>query len=159
MVRYLIARGADVNISCFHPNIPASLAAAVWSNPSTEIVALLLKHGANISCRAYGETLLEYVSLNNREIYRLILEKTGRTGACVTVGDILDAVRSPRALSEYLARHHGMVSQRQLEMALSESINQCDHGIKTTLTLLDCGIDPNGLTLEEPPLLLAAFCD
>jgi ankyrin repeat protein len=160
MVRFLLEKGADVNIYCYDQHIPTSIAAAVWNNPDTEIVTLLLKHGADINCSVYGQDLLDYVSLNCRNVYRLILEKTGRTGASVTVGDILDAARrGSRALSEYLARHHGRVSQKQLETALYESINQCDHDIKTTLVLLDSDIDPNGLTLDEPPLLLAAICD
>jgi ankyrin repeat protein len=52
-----------------------------------------------------------------------------------------------------------MASQKQLETALYESINRFDYDIKTTLVLLDWGVDPNGLTLDEPPLSLAAICD
>lgn len=159
MVRFLLEKGANVNLYCYNYSVPTPIAAAV-SKANTEIVALLLKHGADINCSVYGEDLLEYVSLNCRNVYQLILEKTGRTGASVTVGDILDAARrGSHALSEYLARHHGRVSQKQLEKALYESINQCNYDIRTTLVLLDSDIDPNGLTLDEPPLCIAAICD
>lgn len=119
MVRFLLEKGADVNIRCSNQDIPTAIAAALHSKPNTEIVTLLLEHGADIKCSVYQEDLLEYVSLNYRNVYRLFLEKTGRTGASVTAGDILDAARKgSRALSEYLARHHGRVSQEQLETAI-----------------------------------------
>jgi ankyrin repeat protein len=160
MVRFLLEKGADVNIGCSDQDIPTPIAAAVLDEPNTEIVTLLLEHGPYIECSVVGYDLLDYVSLNHRNVYRLILEKTGRTGASVTAGDVLEAARKgSRVLSEYLTRHRGRVSQKQLEKALYEAINQFDYDIKTTLVLLDWGVDPNGLTLVEPPLLLAASCD
>ena len=160
MVRFLLKKGANVNTYSSYSSAPTPIAAALLPNPDTEIITLLLEHGADIKCSVYNKDLLEYVSLEYSNIYRLILEKTGMTGASVTVGEIVSAARKgSRALSNYLARHLGRISQKQLELALYESINFLDFDIEATFVLLDWGIDPNGLTLHEPPLFQATTID
>ncbi|KAF4630479.1 hypothetical protein G7Y89_g7654 [Cudoniella acicularis] len=159
MVKLLLENGANVNISCFASTSPA-ISEAVSESPVMEIVDLLLEHGADIKCSVHGQDLLDYVSLNHRDIYRLILDKRGGTIASVTVGDILEAAhKGSRPLSEYLDHHRGSVTQKQLETALCESIKRSFDDINSTLALLECGVDPNGLTLYEPPLLVVATCD
>jgi ankyrin repeat protein len=87
----------------------------------------------------------------------LLLERVG-TRAPVTVGDILDAAgKGSRTLSKYLARHHGKVSQNQLDRALYQSILRSPRNITAVSVLLAWGADPDGLTLDEAPLIAAAI--
>jgi ankyrin repeat protein len=107
MVRLPLENGADANIR-WPGDTPTAIAVAVWYNPSTEIVDLLIEYGADINCSVYGKDLLNYVSLYNRDIYRFIVDKIGRTIASVTIGDILEAAnKGSHPLSEYLRRRHG----------------------------------------------------
>jgi ankyrin repeat protein len=160
MVRFLLDKGADVNARCSSSYTPTALAVGVGWNHNIEIVTLLLEHGADLRCSVYEQDLLDYVSLNCKDVYRLIREKRGANKTFVTVADILDAAsKGSGSLSDYLSRHKDNVSQEQLENALYESINQNGYGMKTTVALLDWGVDPNTPTLDEPPLLLAAICD
>jgi ankyrin repeat protein len=160
MVRLLLDNGADPNIHCYG-YIPTAISKAVFTtNPLMEIVDLLLQHGADIKCSVLEQDLLDYVSVKDRDIYRFILDKMGGTVASVTVGDILEAAhRGSRPLSEYLGHHRRSVTQKQLEKALYESINLSSYGISTTLALLEYGVDPNGLTLDDPPLMVAVLAD
>lgn len=102
---------------------------------------------------------MEYLSLGDYKLYRFILKKTGQEeGTLLTVGDILKVARKgTNTFLKFLGNNEGKLSQHQLEKALYESINYSDSGIGTTLTLLEFGVDPNGTTLDEPPLLVAAL--
>jgi hypothetical protein len=160
MVRLLLDNRADPNIHCYRYIPTAILKAVFTTNPLMEIVDLLLQYGADIKCSVLEQDLLDYVSVKDRDIYRFILDKMGGTVASVIVGDILEAAhRGSRPLLEYLSHHHRSVTQKQLEKALYESINLSGYGISATLALLEYSVDPNGLTLDDPPLMVAVLAD
>lgn len=157
MVRFLLDNGANVNARCSHPGTTTALAAYVHYCSNIEIATLLLEHGADIHCLVSGQDLLDYVSLYNRDLYRLIKKKRNEKETFVTVGDIVDAAgKGSGPLSDYLNRHKDKVSQKQLEEALSKAVYNIDYSMKTTIGLLDWGVDPDTPTLDEPPLLSVA---
>ena len=159
MVKFLLENGADVNKVCGNnPNLPTPLAAAVWHQPNYDIVSLLLDRGANIQCYVDNEDLLEYLSLNDYKLYQFILKKIGREETLLTTGDILKAAqKGTNIFLKFLSCNEEKVSQHHLEKALYESIKQSEYSIGTTLTLLEADVDPNGTTLDEPPLIAVAL--
>jgi ankyrin repeat protein len=152
-VRFLLSLGADVNrvLPAFEHDTVLGRAAY---NKDLRIFSLLVEHGANTSCRVGGKDLLEWSSLNCRNIYGFLKGKVGSIAVGVTIGDLVDAAnQSTRSLRAYISNHEGQVSKRQLEGALSESI-RLEH-LTATLVLLQHGVSPDCYTLNTRPLLTA----
>lgn len=144
---------ANVNSVSYHCNPDTALGkAALMKN--AEIVTLLVEHGAKVSCKVAGKDLLDWASLNCRNIYNLLKEKFGSITDGVTIGDLVDAAKKSRhSLKTYICKYEGQVSTHQLEEALIESIRL--EQIAATVTLLLCGVSPNCYTLEKRPLWTA----
>jgi hypothetical protein len=82
-----------------------------------------VEYGTNTSCKVAGKDLLEWSSLNCRDIYGLLKEKVGTVDVGVTIGDLVDAAsKSMLFLQAYIGKHEGRVSKHQLEAALDRSI-------------------------------------
>ncbi|KIX08773.1 uncharacterized protein Z518_03430 [Rhinocladiella mackenziei CBS 650.93] len=75
---------------CMQNEANTALGIAV-ARKNTEIVALLLEHDASTSYEVAGIDLLEWPSLNWRNIYSLLKEKIGSVAVGATIGDLVDA--------------------------------------------------------------------
>lgn len=152
-IRFLLSIGADVNCIVCRRDPNTALGKAT-SMGNAEIVALLVDHGSNISCKVEGKDLLEWSSLNSRNIYNFLKGKFGSIADGVTIGDLVEAAKkSTRFLKAYISRHEGQVSTYQLEEALSESI-RLGH-FAATVALLQHGVSPDCYTLKARPLWTA----
>ncbi|KAL8310357.1 hypothetical protein RB597_010277 [Gaeumannomyces tritici] len=165
MARCLLKQGADVNLECNVQDAPTPLGALVdcapWESPNLEIAELLLDYGADIECTVLGHDFMDYVSLHHKALRRFILQKLDLKGRAVSICDILDEARKGHlCLSTFVHRNEGEISQDLLEKALYESMNLTTYGVGITEALLTLdGVDANGPTLDEPPLMLAAICE
>lgn len=164
-IGFLLSLGADVNIVLYGCNPNTALGKAA-SLKNAEIVALLVEHGAKISCTVaekdhvswtvVEKDLLDWSSLKCRNIYSLLKEKFGSITDGVTIGDLVDAAKkSTRSLKAYISRYEGQVSTHQLEEALGESI-RLEH-IAATVALLQHGVSPDCYTLKTRPLWTALY--
>jgi ankyrin repeat protein len=152
-IRFLLSLGADVNCVVYGWNPNTALAMATYMG-NAEIVALLVEHGSKVSCTVEGKDLLEWSSLNSRNIYNFLKEKFGSITDGVTIGDLVEAAKkSTRSLKAYISRHEGQVSTYQLEEALSESI-RLGH-LAASVALLQHGVSPDCYTLKTRPLWTA----
>jgi ankyrin repeat protein len=155
-IQFLLRAGADVNghdrrhyVKCTTP-----LGCAVWKK-NTEVVVLLLEHGAGagVSAKIEGMLIMEWAALSCRSIYELLAERLPAAIGFL-LGDLVEAANRGRdALVAYIARHPEGGTTRQLEKALEQSIRG-EH-VNAAITLLEHGVSPNGSTLETPPLLSA----
>ncbi|KAI8657953.1 hypothetical protein NCS57_01175400 [Fusarium keratoplasticum] len=154
-VTFLLELGADVNKASFSygAGYEVPLARAVLSKES-DIVAVLLKHNANTSCKVEKQDIMQWSSLNCRNIYRLLQEHMGAIDVGFTIGDLVDAANEGNdSLNAYLQRQRRTVSKQQLEQALSESIRL--GYIAATNALLKHGVSPNCPCLDSTPLRTA----
>ncbi|KAM6521887.1 hypothetical protein FALCPG4_011589 [Fusarium falciforme] len=154
-VTFLLELGADVNKGSFSygGDHEVPLAKAVLSKES-DIVAVLLKHDANTSCKVEKQDIMQWSSLNCRNIYRLLQEHIGAIDVGFTIEDLVDAANEGNdSLNAYLQRQRRTVSKQQLEQALSESIRL--GYIAATTALLKHGVSPNCPCLDSPPLRTA----
>ncbi|KAF8852310.1 ankyrin [Acephala macrosclerotiorum] len=152
-IRFLLSLGADVYI-VLRESKPNTALGKAASLKNAEIVALLVEHGAKISCTVVEKDLLEWSSLNCRNIYSLLKENFGSITDGVTIGDLVDAaMKSTRSLKAYVSRYEGQVSTHQLEEALGESI-RLGH-LAATVALLQHGVSPDCYTLKIRPLWTA----
>ncbi|KAF4463874.1 hypothetical protein FALBO_9297 [Fusarium albosuccineum] len=153
-VTFLLELGADVNKRCFiSTRYEAPLAEAVLREQS-DIVAALLKHGANTSCKVGNQDLMQWCSLNCRNMYRLLQEHMGAFDVGYTIGDLIHAANEgDNSLNAYLERQRRRVSEKQLEEALGESI-RLGH-LAATEALLEHGVSPDCPSLKTPPLRTA----
>lgn len=154
-VTFLLKLGADVNKASFlyGADYQVPLARAVlWKE--SDIVAVLLKHNANTSCKVENQDIMQWSSLHCRKIYRLLQEHMGSIDVGFTMGDLVDAANEGNdSLNAYLQRQPRTVSKQQLEQALGESI-QLGY-IAATKALLKHGVNPNCPCLGSPPLRTA----
>jgi ankyrin repeat protein len=152
-IRFLLSLGADVNCVIHRMDPDTALGKAVYKG-NAEIVALLVEHGSKISCKVEKKDLLEWSSLNSRNIYGFLREKFGSITDCVTIGDLVEAAKkSTRSLKAYISKHKGQVSTYQLEEALSESI-RLGH-LAASVSLLQHGVSPDCYTLDTRPIWTA----
>jgi ankyrin repeat protein len=152
-IRFLLSLGADVDTVLYGCNPNTALGKAA-SLKDAEIVALLVEHGSNISCTVAEKSLLEWSSLNCRDIYSLLKEKFGSITDGFTIGDLVDAAKKGRfSLRAYISRYEGQVSTHQLEEALGESIRL--NNLASTVALLQHGVSPDCYTLKTRPLWTA----
>ena len=156
-VRFLLDLGANVNVVMYdiygdYRQYTALGTAVVKGNP--EIVAMLLEHDASTSCKVEGMDLLEWSSLNCRNIYNLLKEKIGTFDVGVTIGDLVRAAnQGSHSLHAYINNHQGRITKYQFERALDESI-RLKH-LAATVALLQHGISPDCQTLDHRPLSTA----
>ncbi|KAH7006817.1 ankyrin repeat-containing domain protein [Ilyonectria destructans] len=154
-VTFLLELGADVNKGSFRYSggFEVPLVEAVLLKES-DIVAVLLEHDANTSCKVGKQNLIEWSSLNCRNIYRILQEHMGAIGVGFTIGDLIDAANEGNdSFKAYLQRHRRTVSKQQLEQALGESIRL--GYLAATTALLEHGVSPNCPCLDNPPLRTA----
>lgn len=154
-VTFLAELGVDVNEASFIDDeghvVP--LARAVLSKQS-HIVAVLLKHNAKTSCKVENQDIMQWASLNCRNIYRLLQEHMGAIDVGFTIGDLVDAANVGNdSLNAYLQRQPKTVSKKQLEQALEESIRL--RYIAATKALLKHGVSPDCPSLDSSPLRTA----
>jgi len=155
-VRFLLDLGADVNAVMYinHEYYEANtaLGLAVFRK-DLEIAAMLLEHDASTSCKVEGTDLLEWSSINCRNIYNLLKEKIGTVVVGVTIGDLIRAAnQGSHALHAYIHRHQG-ITKYQFERALDESI-RLEH-LTAIVALLQHGVSPDCYTLDHRPLSTA----
>ncbi|UPK95080.1 hypothetical protein LCI18_006015 [Fusarium solani-melongenae] len=154
-VTFLLGLGADANKASFSygGNYEVPLATAVLSKKS-DIVAVLLEHSASISCKVGNQDIMQWPSLNCRNIYRLLQEHMGSIDVGFTMEDLVDAANEGNdSLNAYLQRQPRTVSKQQLEQALNESIRL--GYIAATKALLKHGVSPDCPSLDSPPLRTA----
>ncbi len=152
-VRFLLDLGANVNSIIYAHNPNTALGNAV-ARKNPEIVALLLEHNASTSCEVEGIDLLEWSSLNCRNIYSLLKEKIGSVDVGVTIGDLVYAAnQSSHSLHAYIHSHRERITKHQFERALGESI-RLGH-VTATMVLLQHGVSPDCHTLDRRPLSTA----
>ncbi|KAJ3548728.1 hypothetical protein NM208_g870 [Fusarium decemcellulare] len=153
-VTFLLELGADVNKGRYvSTGYQTPLAKAVLREQS-DIVAVLLKHGANTSCKVEKQDIMQWCSLNCRNIYRLLQEHVGAVDVGFTTGDLIHAANEGNnSLDAYLESQLRTVSNEQLEEALGESISL--GYTAATEALLEHGVSPNSPSLETPPLQTA----
>ncbi|PVH99921.1 ankyrin [Periconia macrospinosa] len=151
-VRFLLECGADVDaITHYNRTSPATwtaLAAAVcWKRK--EIVAMLLEHHASISCKVGYMDLLEWTSLEDRNMYNLLKKSVGDVG--FNLGDLIfAATEGIHSLDAYKSRYQEGITTHLLEQALHESIVR--ENLEAVVTLLQSGVSPDGDTLHTRPL-------
>jgi ankyrin repeat protein len=167
LVKVLIEKGANVNRVCEDNKTPLTMAVNGYLNEFgltddedkplyMDIIKALLDYGADVQCSIHGMDLVEYVSLKDKALYRLLLEKSNRTASALTIGDILDAAgKGICALSRCLDHHQRTVTPKQLETALHASVCEDNRGVDTVSVLLTTGVNPNTPTLDRPPLMVA----
>lgn len=152
-IRFLLSLGADVNC-VLHGLIPNTALGKAAYMGNVEIVALLVEHGSNISCKVKEKDLLEWSSLNSRNIYNVLKEKFGSITDGVTIGDLVEAAgKGTHSLKAYISRYEGQVSTCQLEEALGESIRL--GYLTASVALLQHGVSPDCYTLKTRPLWTA----
>ncbi|KAF2684590.1 ankyrin [Lentithecium fluviatile CBS 122367] len=164
MTKFLLVKG--VNANCVDSDGYTALSTAVprftydgWEADQDEkstymdIINVLLEYDASTQCSVADENLIEYVSVRDKALYRLLLEKSDRTSSVLTVADILDAASNGlAALSRCLDRHKQRVTLKKLETALSKLVSR-DYGeLDTISVLLAAGVNPNTPTLDKRPL-------
>ncbi|KAI8714822.1 hypothetical protein NCS52_01203100 [Fusarium sp. LHS14.1] len=153
-VTFLLDLGADVNKGSFPYGgaYEVPLARAVLLR-EPKIVAVLLEHDADTSCKVDNQDIIQWSSLNCRNIYRLLQEHMG-SDLGFAIGDLVDAANEGNdSLNAYLQRQPITVSKQQLEQALGESVRL--EYIAAAKALLKHGVDPNCPCLDEPPLQTA----
>jgi len=162
MVQLLLEKGADPNLAPPNHDVPIAVvlrAAVLHPYAPTrslyfDLIGDLLKHGADIKRKISEESLLDYTSRKNFELYMFLLAKSGTTAPLVTVWDIIHATRqSTYSFTKYLQQHNEQITQRQLEMALYE-LAQDGGSLAAISILLASGADPNTPTLGQPLLSL-----
>ncbi|KAH8689738.1 ankyrin repeat-containing domain protein [Phaeosphaeriaceae sp. PMI808] len=151
-VRFLLECSADVNsISYMYGQgriAKTALAVAVVEKRS-EIVAMLLEHHASISCKVGDMDLLEWTSLEDRNMYNLLKKRMGDVS--FNLGDLVFAAKEgTHSLKAYKSSHQERITTHQLEQALHESI-RLEHSA-AIVALLQSGVSPDGDTLRERPL-------
>jgi ankyrin repeat protein len=135
-----------------------------WDNISTDGILLLLEAGANVDNDEIGDlSLLDWVYLNRRRLYSMVLPRSEHAKKYLTISGILYAANAGRqALSRYLnsmPRIEDWQRRRKLESALCEAANFCDQPIEVVRILLEFGVNPNVTTIsgQSPPLVMAAM--
>ncbi|KXX76216.1 Ankyrin repeat and KH domain-containing protein 1 [Madurella mycetomatis] len=120
----------------------------------TEMVALLLEHGADISGEIEDLPILEWAGLHCKSVFELLKERLGLGATGFLPVDVVEAAnRGGHALADYIAGQPEGVTAHQLERALEASI--LSNHLTATITLLQYGVNPNGPTLPVRPLTTA----
>jgi ankyrin repeat protein len=153
MTKFLLNSGANPNLYSRNGSNTALGIASCFRQFEFEIVSILLDHGANIEGHYWGNSILDYCAVENWSMYKFLLTKTGKLED-VHVGTIIHtAKRGSSVLADFLNQHKTQISQRLLEEALYESLNRGN--IPAATALLKNGVDPDGPTLDYPPIMVA----
>jgi len=159
-VRFLVESGADILLHCCADSpssldeAPCPLTCAVFRKQK-DFVAFMLNRRPNshITCTTQ-QPVLQWASVHYRPICDLLVKHMGLLSPGFLLGDLLDsAALGGHALATYIQSQPDSVSQCHLERALEESITG-DRFVAAT-TLLQYGVDPNGLWLSERPIMTA----
>lgn len=122
-VEFLLDCGADVGVGKPLQEAHTGLAGAVAAKKA-EIVAMLLDRGASISGEVEDMDIVEWASLNCRNIYSLLKENLEGVYIGVTIGDLVHAAnQGSHTLHAYVNRHQGRITSINLSKGL---LNQFD---------------------------------
>jgi ankyrin repeat protein len=166
VVKRLIDAGANVHRECADGNT-ALVNGVQWGNKSIDCIRLLLEAGANVDNDKVDHlSLLDWVYLNKRKLYSMILSRSQHAKRSLTISGILYAANASRqALSQYLNSMPPIEDWRRrnkLESALCEAADYIDQPIEVVRILLEFGVDPNVETVCEEsssPLVTAAMAN
>jgi ankyrin repeat protein len=161
MVKHLIDAGANV-----HRKGTLGMTALAngirCGSASTDCILLLLEAGANVDDNDETDdlSLLDWVYLNNRELYSILLPRSQHAKTSLTINGILYAANaSSQALSQYLNSMPSIEDwqrRNKLESALCHAASSSEQPIEVIRILLEFGVDPNVDTIcGESPLALA----
>ncbi|KAF8856063.1 ankyrin, partial [Acephala macrosclerotiorum] len=163
VVKRLIDAGANLHRKDDNGDT-ALVYAFYWSWEPVECIQLLLEAGANVDNGKFGDLpLLDWVYLNKRHLYSMILSSSQHAKKSLTTSGILYAANASRqALSQYLNSMPPIEDwqrRNKLEVALCQAANYVDQPIEVVRILLEFGADPNVSTVceESPPLVQAAM--
>ena len=155
---FLLDAGANINLPCKQLVTPAANWISVTAfgyaiyNKKPELVAMFLGYNPDISTVIDGKPAIVWASLHSRNICALLKKHVAPLPAGILLGDLVEAAgRGSDALAAYINEQPDMVTQHQLEQGLLESI--CGDHFMSALTLLQRGVDPDGLTLRTSPLM------
>ncbi|KAF7504127.1 hypothetical protein GJ744_002645 [Endocarpon pusillum] len=152
MVELLARAGADMNrcnsVHTWRGRWP--LATAVLDG-NISIVKCLIDHGAKATgVEVNGIPILDYAAREAPAIHNLFLRSEPHLEAQFGVQDIISAAEAgPRRLADIISRHRQGVDniEFQLETALVRALKT--DATKAVVSLLDYGVDPNGLLLRR----------
>lgn len=159
--RFLIVAGADILAHCPRSyqmrNGDLPITQAVFRK-NTSLVALMLTHypgpGSSLTGKIHDKPMVQWASIHCKQICQLLVKHGAPGSQGSLLGDLLDsAILGPQALAAYAQKQPGGVPQPNMEQALEESIKG-DH-FAAAMTLLEHGVDPNGLMLANPPIQTA----
>jgi ankyrin repeat protein len=163
MLTLLINAGADVN-SLAASDTPLSRAIdniSCLSDDGVEFsydcIRALIEAGANVDYFGMEEALLDRAYLVDDKLYRILLASSKAAKTELTVSGILDAaMHGIQALSEYLDDRKKFCPRKALELSLFEAIPSHSAAL---MTLLEFGVDPNGPSSKDYPLIKAISQD
>ena len=152
-VRFLVEAGADILAPSYIEQIgTCPLTRAVFKK-KTDFVTLMLNHHPTLSLTGeiQGKPMVQWASIHCRRICELLLKHMAPASPGVLLGELLhSATLGAQALAVYVQKHSNGISQSQMEQALEESISGSHFA--AAMTLLEYGVDPNGLTLAKRPI-------
>jgi len=156
-ILFLLEAGANINLPCKNLRTPAdewisvtAFGYAIYTKKPA-LVALFLGYNPDISTVVDGKPAIVWASLHCRNICALLKKHVAPLPTGILLGDLVEAAgRGSDALAAYINEQPDMVTQHQLEQGLLESI--CGNHFMSALTLLQRGVDPDGLTLRTSPL-------
>jgi ankyrin repeat protein len=159
MLTLLINAGADVN-SLADSNTPLSRAIDDISyclgegeEFSYDCIHALIEAGANVDDFKMEQTLLDRAYLIDDKLYRILLASSKAAKTELTVSGILEAaMHGIQALSEYLDDRKKFCPRKTLELSLFKAIPSHSAAL---MTLLEFGVDPNGPSSKDCPLIKA----
>lgn len=123
---------------------------AIYSK-KPELVALFLGHNPDISTEIDGKPAVEWASLYSRNICTLLKKHMAPVPTGFLLGDLVEAAgRGSHSLATYIEEQTDIITQHQLEQGLYKSI--IGYQFMSAVTLLQYGVDANGLTLPISPL-------
>ena len=161
MLTLLVNAGADVNslVASERPLSQAldgvSFCLDQGEEFSYDCIHALIKAGANVDFCYFemGKTLLDKAYLIDDKLYRILLASSKAAKTELTVSGILDAaMHGIQALSEYLDDRKEFSPRKTLELSLFEAIPSRSAAL---VTLLEFGVDPDGPSSKECPLIEA----
>jgi ankyrin repeat protein len=161
MLTLLINAGADVNSPGLAPSdTPLSRAIddITFSLDeglkfSYDCIHALIEAGANVDYFGMEQALLDRAYLVDDKLYRILLASSKAAKTELTVSGILDAaMHGIQALSEYLDDRKKFRPRKALELSLFRAIPSHSAAL---MTLLEFGVDPDGPSSKECPLIKA----
>jgi ankyrin repeat protein len=162
MLMLLINAGADVNSRAASDTpLSQALGAIAFCFDGEEFgydcIHALIKAGANVDYFETEQTLLDKAYHIDDKLYRSLLASSKAARVELTVSGILDAaMHGIQALSGYLDDRKEFCPRKTLESSLFKAIPSHSAAL---MTLLEFGVDPDGPSSKECPLIEAISRD